>query len=79
MVPKRRVLCSINDEGAQRCVDLFVRPDGTTGFEEFRRDPEDPRGWSAIGGHSERIFPDEASTRRAALASVPWLPKVIGE
>jgi len=27
-----------------RCVDVFARPDGTFGFEEFRRDPED-MGW----------------------------------
>ncbi|HEY2564091.1 MAG TPA: hypothetical protein VGI44_10300, partial [Acidimicrobiales bacterium] len=29
---------------ADRCVDIFSRPDGTFGFEEFRRDPEDMGG-----------------------------------
>ena len=29
-----------NAEGNRR-VDLFVRPDNTYGFEEFRREPED--------------------------------------
>jgi len=36
------------DEG-NRCVDIFSRPDGTFGFEEFRRDPEDLGVWTPIG------------------------------
>jgi hypothetical protein len=32
------VLASPSTPAVDRCVDTFVRPDGTFGFEEFRRD-----------------------------------------
>jgi hypothetical protein len=35
------VLASIETGDGHRCVDLFRRLDGTFGYEEFRRDPED--------------------------------------
>jgi hypothetical protein len=38
------VLVSYQTVDASRCVDIFSRPDGTFGFEEFRRDPEDRGG-----------------------------------
>jgi hypothetical protein len=31
-----------------RCVDLFSRPDGSHGFEEFRRDVEDRGEWMPV-------------------------------
>jgi hypothetical protein len=40
---KNKVLRSFNNEGATLCVDIFVRPNGTIGFEEYRRDLEDNR------------------------------------
>ena len=73
MAQKNRVIRSINDEGAQRCVDIFLRPDGTFGFEEFRRDAEDARGWFPIGGHAARVFNDEAAALMSAEQALPWL------
>ncbi len=35
------VFISIENFEHDRCVDLFSRPDGSYGFEEFRRDVED--------------------------------------
>lgn len=35
------VLESIENPQHDRCVDLFTQPDGSFGFEEFRRDVED--------------------------------------
>ena len=35
------VFTSIENLEHDRCVDLFRRPDGSYGFEEFRRDVED--------------------------------------
>ena len=32
-------LVSYENFDATRCVDIFVRDDGSYGFEEFRRDP----------------------------------------
>lgn len=72
-----KVLRSIDDHGALRCVDVFRRPDGTIGFEEFRRDVEDARGWFPIGGHARRVFHDEGAALDAALAAVAWLRSAI--
>jgi hypothetical protein len=77
MAHANRVVRSINDEGADRCVDIFLRPDGTIGFEEYRRDVEDGRGWFAIGLNSTRVFNDENAALEAAVATVPWLQNAI--
>lgn len=73
MANAKLVLRSINAEGGDRCVDIFQRPDGTVGFEEYRRDVEDGRGWFAVGHHSARAFADAASAVDAAAATVAWL------
>ena len=68
-----KVMRSINEAGACRCVDVFRRPDGSFGFEEFRRDAEDGRGWFAIGGFAASVFGNEDSALAAARRAVPWL------
>ncbi|MBS0247927.1 MAG: hypothetical protein JSR61_15035 [Proteobacteria bacterium] len=78
MAHVNKVLRSINDHGADRCVDIFRRPDGTVGFEEFRRDAEDMRGWFAIGGYSGRVFAAEPDALAAALGQIAWLESAIG-
>ena len=81
-----KVLRSMNDPGAARCVDIYRRPDGTIGFEEFRRDVEDGRGWFPIGGHSNRVFTvkprrwqppwpqSPGSDPRSAALNAVWTP-----
>ncbi len=64
MAGKNTVLRSFNAHGEGRCMNVFVRPDGTFGFEEFRRDPEDSRGWFPVGSFGERIF----HSKEAALS-----------
>ena len=66
------VLKSVNTPDGGRCVDIFRRPDGSYGFEEFRRDVEDPSGWFGIGGHRELRFKSEAEAGAAAASAVPW-------
>ena len=73
MAHRNTVVHSINDTGARRCVDIFRRPDATIGFEEYRRDVEDGRGWFATGGYAARIYRDERSALEAAMIAVPWL------
>jgi hypothetical protein len=68
-----RVLRSINNEDASLCVDIFLRPDRTVGFEVYRRDVEDPRGWFPVGGYSAQVFASEADAFAAAKACAPWL------
>ena len=41
------VLTSIDDREHDRYVD-FSRPDGSVGFEEFRRDVEDRGAWTPV-------------------------------
>jgi hypothetical protein len=67
------VLDSLENADANRCVDLFRRPDGTYGFEEFRRDVEDQGDWTPVQYFSSQAFSSMESARAAANAAVPWL------
>ena len=73
MAHLNKVVRSINAPGELLCVDIFRRPDGSFGFAQYRRDPEDGRGWQPIGGGGIERFADEAATTEAARAAVPWL------
>ncbi|NJD89068.1 MAG: hypothetical protein FIB05_13795 [Betaproteobacteria bacterium] len=68
-----RILSSHDSPGADRCVDVFVRDDGSFGFEEYRRDPEDLRGWQCLNRYGRLAFPTEAEAREAAKSAVPWM------
>jgi hypothetical protein len=67
-----KVLSSIEAPGGRLCVDFFQRPDGSWGFEEYRRDPEDPRGWARTGFFGETCFSTKAEAEQAAAAAVAW-------
>ena len=71
---KSLVVDSINAPDGGRCVDIFRRADGSFGFEEYRRDIEDQRGWFPIGGHAEARFDSAEAAMRAARTHVTWLP-----
>ena len=75
--PTWRVLASPSTRAVDRCVDIFVRPDGTFGFEEFRRDPEDMGAWTPIAYYSGREFDSEEATIAAAREAVAWLAEVL--
>ncbi|RTL63773.1 MAG: hypothetical protein EKK41_22815 [Hyphomicrobiales bacterium] len=77
VAPKNRVVQSFNQDGETRCVDVFMRPDGTYGFEEYRRELEDGRGWFAIGGYAGQQFVSFDAALHAAAAKVPWLESII--
>ena len=70
---RRLVLRSIEDPSGDRCVDIFRRPDGSFGYEEYRRDAEDPRGWQPVGGYDRRRFTEEVSALADAEATIGWL------
>jgi hypothetical protein len=78
MAHRNRVLRSINNDDASRCVDVFLRPEGSVGFEEYRRDVEDGRGWFAVGDYASRTFDDVNAAFQAALAEVAWLRALVG-
>ena len=69
------VLESIETPNGDRCVDFFLRNDGTFGFEEYRRDIEDPTGWFPIGQHRFVSFLQEEDARAAARSKISWLEK----
>ena len=71
--PSWSVTASYQTFEAERCVDVFSRPDGTFGFEEFRRDPEDLGVWTPIAYFSGREYPSEAAAIEAARRAVAWL------
>lgn len=73
MAHLNKVIRSINLPGETICVDLFERPDGSFGFDEFRRDPEDGRGWFSIGHHGAARFDSFDEALNAARAAVHWL------
>ena len=71
------VFASIENSEHDRCVDLFSRPDGSFGFEEFRRDPEDAGEWTPVRYYSGASFATQASALETALGSVAWLREAI--
>jgi hypothetical protein len=72
-----RVLASPSTASVDRCVDLFIRPDGTFGFEEFRRDPEDMGTWTPVAYYSAQPFSTQDDALDAARKRVPWLGDVL--
>jgi hypothetical protein len=73
-----KVTRSIETPDGTRCVDLFRRPDGTFGFAEYRRDPEDGHGWRPSGPAPEAAFAIEADSLAEARRHVAWLDTVLG-
>jgi hypothetical protein len=74
-----KVVVSHQNAEADRCVDVFSRPEGTFGFEEFRRDPEDMGAWTPISYFSGREYPTEGDALNGALQAVPWLRPLLGQ
>ncbi|MBG1231873.1 hypothetical protein [Aestuariivirga litoralis] len=71
--PSWLVFKSVENDAHDRCVDLFSRPDGTFGFEEFRRDIEDQGAWTPVSYFSGQAFQSEKDAWAAALKTVRWL------
>jgi hypothetical protein len=67
------VLASYQIPGSDRCVDVFSRPDGTFGFEEFRQDVEDMGRWTPIAFFSAHDYGTEDDAVHAARKAVSWL------
>jgi hypothetical protein len=71
--PRKLVLRSIETAEGDRCVDIFRRDDCSYGFEGYRRDAEDGRGWYPITGFGELRFAGEAEAMDAARKHFPWI------
>ena len=68
-----KVLESIHNPTADRCVDVFVRDDGTFGYEEYRRDHEESGAWYSLQRYSHQIFRTQDQAFKQAKATVQWL------
>jgi hypothetical protein len=71
------VFVSVENLEHDRCVDLFSRPDGSYGFEEFRRDAEDGGEWTPVQYYSGSNFVSPEAALSAAMQSVTWLEGAI--
>ena len=71
------VFVSIENFEHDRCVDLFSRPDGSYGFEEFRRDVEDRGEWTPLQYYSGSTYASQEAALAAATRSVTWLADAI--
>ena len=69
-----KVLQSIENDMEDRCVDFFVRTNGTYGFEEYRRDREDDEGWKKMGQYSGNMFSSMEAAKESARYLIGWLP-----
>jgi len=67
------VLESLHNSHADRCVDVFVRADGTFGYEEYRRDHEEGGTWFPLNRYSRHVFPTQDRALAHAKATVQWL------
>lgn len=67
------VVDSVENAEHDRCVDLFRRPDGSFGFEEFRRDVEDAGTWTPVAYYSAAAYASQAAAVGAAVKAVAWL------
>jgi len=69
----RKVIESLHNQEADRCVDVFAHADGTFGYEEYRRDHEDGGRWHSLQRYSSLKFATADEARSQALSGVDWL------
>lgn len=66
------VVSTLHSDDACHCVKIMREPDGTFGFREYRRDPEDAGGWTMVRDNGGAFAtPQQAVT--AAAEGIAWL------
>jgi hypothetical protein len=65
------VIATLHNKDADRAVKIIKRSDGTFGFNEFRRDPEDAGGWTLVRENPQGIYATQEQATAAARAG--WL------
>jgi GNAT superfamily N-acetyltransferase len=73
-----RVVASFDSPSGDHCVDIFLRADGTFGFEEYRRDAEDMRGWFSLHRYAGLAFATDRDALAEARAKVAWMSEYQG-
>lgn len=67
------VMTTMHSDDAHRCVKIIRGADGTFGFQEYRREPEDAGRWSLVSDRSLGSFATQGQALAAARADVAWL------
>lgn len=67
-----RLVTSFENPERDRCVDVFSRDDGSFGFEEWRREPEDPGNWYRTHYYAAAVYVTAAEAISDARVKVPW-------
>ena len=75
----RKVLVSLESADWLRCVDVFVRDDGSFGFEEFREEFDGGAKWQALGKYDALAFSSGEAALSSARERVRWLDKLISD
>jgi hypothetical protein len=73
------VFVSVENSDHDRCVDIFSRPDGSYGFEEFRRDIEDGGQWTPVQYYAGAIYDSSVQALDTAERCVPWLTEILAQ
>lgn len=68
-----KVLASFEDSFSAYCVDVFIRENGTFGFEEFRSESDGDGRWQSLGKYSRLSFCSGEEALREAEQRVAWL------
>ena len=71
------VFDSVENDEHDRCVDLFRRPNGSFGFEAFRRDVEDAGAWTPVAYYSGTAYASREAAADAAIKAVTWLAEAM--
>jgi hypothetical protein len=71
------VLHSVHNDVVDRCVDFFRRADGSFGYREFRRDPEDQGRWSLTAAYDLGVHADYPDALAAAVVHISWLAAAV--
>jgi hypothetical protein len=67
------VVDTVHNLDADRCVKIIKQPDGTFGFQEYRREPEDAGRWTLVSEGSRGAHATELKALAAAEDNVAWL------
>jgi hypothetical protein len=71
------VIATLHNDDANRAVKIIRQPDGTFGFNEYRRDPEDAGGWTLVAESSGATLTTERQALAAARASIAWFGAMV--
>jgi hypothetical protein len=71
MIPS--VMATLHSDDAHRCVKIIKGSDGTFGYQEFRRDPEDAGGWTLVRENPPGSYATQVQAVAAAKDEVAWL------